>query len=167
MPIRGLIYFARIYEAYIREPQLNIYGKTLIELPAPRYIIFYNGKDDEPDVQEIRLTDAFKNNKSAPEKTPALECAAVMLNINYEHNIELLDKCKRLHDYAYFVNEVNQNLKKGYPYEKSIYLAMEHCEKSDILKDILGKQRSEVYNLLLNEFNAVNRRFRKAIGLIK
>ncbi|MDE6618984.1 MAG: hypothetical protein K2K74_00560, partial [Lachnospiraceae bacterium] len=39
MPVRGLIYFARLYEAYIKEHQLNIYGKALIELPAPRYII--------------------------------------------------------------------------------------------------------------------------------
>ncbi len=67
--------------------------------------------------------------------------------------MELLGKCKRLHDYAYFVNEVNQNLQKGYPYEKSIYLAMEQCEESDILRDILGKQRSEVFHLLLNEFD--------------
>lgn len=76
-----------------------------------------------------------------------------MLNINYGHNLELLNKCKRLHDYAYFVNEVNQNLNAGYSYEKSLFLAMEHCEKNDILKDILGKQRSEVFNLLLNEFD--------------
>lgn len=76
-----------------------------------------------------------------------------MLNINYGHNMELMNKCRRLHDYAYFVNEVNQNLKKGYPFEKSIYLAMEHCEQSDILRDIIGKQRSEVFNLLLNEFD--------------
>lgn len=87
------------------------------------------------------------------EKKTALECVAVMLNINYGHNMELMNKCRRLHDYAYFVNEVNQNLKKGYPFEKSIYLAMEHCEKSDILRDILGKQRSEVFHLLLNEFD--------------
>lgn len=156
MPIRGLIYFARVYEAYIREHQLNIYGKALIELPEPRYIIFYNGTNDEPDVQEIRLSDAFGKNghiRHIHGKKPALECVAVMLNINYGHNMELLNKCRRLHDYAYFVNEVNQNLKKGYPFEKSIYLAMEHCEQSDILRDIIGKQRSEVFNLLLNEFD--------------
>lgn len=153
MPIRGLIYFARVYEAYIREHQLNIYGKTLIELPWPRYIIFYNGTNDEPDMQEMRLTDAFGKSAHTVGKTPALECTAVMLNINYGHNMELLNKCRRLHDYAYFVNEVNLNLKKGYPFEKSIYLAMAHCEKSDILRDILGKQRSEVFHLLLNEFD--------------
>lgn len=30
---------------------------------------------------------------------------------------------------------------------------MEYCEKNDILRDILGKQRSEVFSLLLNEFD--------------
>ena len=76
-----------------------------------------------------------------------------MLNINYGHNKELLDKCKRLHDYAYFVSEVNTNTAKGYPYEKAIGLAMEQCVKNDILADILGKHRNEVLNLLLNEFD--------------
>lgn len=153
MPIRGLIYFARIYEAYIKEHQMNVYGKTLLKLPMPRYIIFYNGKDEEPDMQELRLSDAFECSENTPQKTPALECIATMLNINYGHNLKLLNKCKRLHDYAYFVNEVNQNLNVGYPYEESIKLAMEHCEENDILKDILGKQRSEVFSLLLNEFD--------------
>ncbi|MDE6220213.1 MAG: hypothetical protein K2G51_07305, partial [Lachnospiraceae bacterium] len=63
---------------------------------------------------------------------------AVMLNINYGRNKELMDKCKRLHDYAYFVNEVNRNTDKGYPCKRAIELAMEHCEKNDILSDILS-----------------------------
>lgn len=153
MPVRGLIYFARLYEAYLKEHQLSIYGRTLVMLPEPRYIVFYNGKEDEPDEQELRLSDAFKKKASASENTAALECVAVMLNINYGHNMELMHKCRRLHDYAYFVNEVNQNLSKGYPYELSIKSAMEHCTDNNILSDILGKQRSEVYNLLLNEFD--------------
>lgn len=151
MPVRGLIYFARIYEAYIRENKLSIYGKTLVKLPEPRYVIFYNGRDDEPDRKELRLSDAFGKKDSRTE--PALECVAVMLNINYGHNKELMDKCKRLHDYAYFVNEVNRNTDRGYPCKKAIELAMEHCEKNDILADILSKQRGEVLNLLLNEFD--------------
>lgn len=156
MPVRGLIYFARIYEAYIKENKLSIYGKTLVKLPEPRYVIFYNGKDDEPDWQELRLSDAFRKEKGEDHemaKEPALECVAVMLNINYGHNKELLAKCKRLHDYAYFVSEVNHNTAKGYSYRKAIGLAMEHCEENDILADILGKHRSEVLNLLLNEFD--------------
>lgn len=151
MPIRGFIYFARLYEAYIKEQKLSIYGKTLVRLPEPRYIVFYNGRDDEPDRQELRLSDAFGKEKGS--SSCALECIAVMLNINYGHNKELQNNCKRLHDYACFVNEVNKNLDTGYASEKAIELAMEYCEKNDILADILSKQRGEVFNLLLNEFD--------------
>lgn len=151
MPIRGFIYFARLYEAYIKEQKLSIYGKTLVKLPKPRYIVFYNGRGDEPDRQELRLSDAFGKEKDS--FTCALECIAVMLNINYGHNKELQNNCKRLHDYACFVNEVNKNLDIGYASEKAIELAMEYCERNDILADILSKQRGEVFNLLLNEFD--------------
>ncbi|MDE6220214.1 MAG: hypothetical protein K2G51_07310 [Lachnospiraceae bacterium] len=65
MPVRGLIYFARIYEGYIRENKLSIYGKTLVKLPEPRYAIFYNGREQEPDRQELRLSNAFSKRKAA------------------------------------------------------------------------------------------------------
>ncbi len=146
MPIRGLVYFSRLYEAYIKENSLNIYGRTLVPLPTPKYIIFYNGKDKQPDIQEFRLSDAFTEKDGS---TPALECVATMLNIHYEHNMELLDKCKRLHDYAYFVGEVNGNIGKGYSLEKAVEPAMDKCEDNDVLTDIIGKHRSEVFHMLL------------------
>lgn len=34
MPIRGLIYFAKLYEAYIKKQELNLYQKTLVKLQA-------------------------------------------------------------------------------------------------------------------------------------
>ena len=32
MPIRGLLYFARLYEAYIKKNKLDIYGHKMIDL---------------------------------------------------------------------------------------------------------------------------------------
>ena len=42
MPVRGLLYLARIYQNYIRENGLNIYSSTQIPLPVPVYVVFYN-----------------------------------------------------------------------------------------------------------------------------
>ena len=42
MPLRGFIYLARIYQNYIKQTDANIYGKTLIPLPVPKYVVFYN-----------------------------------------------------------------------------------------------------------------------------
>ena len=44
LPVRGLIYFAKLYEAYIKKIDANVYGHKLIALPAPQFIVFYNGR---------------------------------------------------------------------------------------------------------------------------
>lgn len=150
MPIRGLMYFSRLYEAYIKENSLDIYGKALVKLPAPQYIIFYNGREDQPDELELKLSDAFEGKDT---KVYALECRAKMLNINMEHNHKLLRSCKRLYDYSYFIAEVNQNLDRGLGLADSIRKAMDNCIRQDILKDILLKSKSEVFHMLLTEYD--------------
>ena len=76
-----------------------------------------------------------------------------MININLGHNQELMEGCKRLWDYSYFVEEVNQNLDKGYTLETAIKQAMDACVEKGVLLDILEKSRNEVYNMLLTEYD--------------
>ena len=92
MPIRGFMYAARLYNKYIEENRLNIYSKTLMELPIPQYIVFYNGDDKHEDEEILRLSDAFV----ATERTEGYEWTARMLNINYGTNKKLMEKCKPL-----------------------------------------------------------------------
>lgn len=154
MPIRGLIYFARLYEAYIKENDLYVYGHSQIFLPTPQFIVFYNGKENQPDELILKLSDSFIPSTSLSQlTTPVLECQARMLNINYGHNQKLLDSCKRLHDYSFFIAEVNQNLDKGYDLNDAVYQAMNVCIKNDVLSDILVKSQSEVFNMLLTEYD--------------
>ena len=60
MPLRGMIYFSNLYSQFISEHCKNIYGKTLVKIPTPRYIVFYNGNDSYPDKLELKLSDAFE-----------------------------------------------------------------------------------------------------------
>lgn len=68
-------------------------SRVLQELPFPQYIVFYNGTTAAPERQTLCLTQAFKK---YPEKTPCLECKAVLLNINYgkTKNHEALPKAE-------------------------------------------------------------------------
>ena len=59
MPLRGLGYFARLYEDYVRLNELNIYSETRIKMPKPQYFVFYNGTKAEPDRQILKLSDSF------------------------------------------------------------------------------------------------------------
>lgn len=121
------------------------------DLPFPQYIVFYNGTENEPDRSVLKLTDLF-NMPSSP-KTPCLECIAIMLNINYGHNMVLMEKCRRLKEYAIFVDTVRKELLTGSPLEESLSYAVDSCIDNDILQDILIKQKAEVIQMILETYD--------------
>lgn len=82
-----------------------------------------------------------------------LECTATMLNINYGHNEVLMKSCKRLSDYASFVECVRSAQKQGLDNAAAIRVAMDECIEQGILTDLLIKQRAEVFHMLLTEFD--------------
>lgn len=61
------------------------------------------------------------------------------------HNKELMQKCRRLWEYASFVEQVNQNLDSGYSMERAVNTAIDTC--------ILLKSRSEVLLMFLTEYD--------------
>lgn len=69
------------------------------------------------------------------------------------HNKELMQKCRRLWEYASFVEQVNQNLDSGYSMERAVNTAIDTCIQQNILKDILLKSRSEVLLMFLTEYD--------------
>ena len=76
-----------------------------------------------------------------------------MININYGHNEELMDRCKRLKDYAVFVNRIRENERRGMALNEAVELAVNSCINEGILADILKKNRAEVCNLILYEYD--------------
>ena len=151
MPLRGLIYFARLYEAYIKKTKQDIYGSAKVRLPFPEYIVFYNGSHEIPDVMEIKLSDLFIPTKDI--ETPSLECTAKVININYGHNVEILDTCEKLRGYSILIAKINKFRAMGHSLKDSIGLAIDECIEEGVLVDILLKQKSEVANMLLTEYD--------------
>ncbi len=149
MPLRGLIYLAKMYESYVETHGLNRYQKKLIPLPFPRFIVFYNGEEEMGEELYLKLSDAFEDR----EEEPAVECVAKFININYGHNQELMEKCERLSDYSYFVACVRDYLKKGYNRKEAVTCAVNECIDKGILKDVLKKHRAEVVDMFLTTFD--------------
>ncbi|WP_343084550.1 hypothetical protein [Blautia producta] len=151
MPLRGLIYFARVYQGYVEKRELDIYSGSRIKIPLPQYIVFYNGSQEEPDRREYRLSDAFERKQDSY----CLECVATVLNINTGHNRQLMENCSLLWQYAFFVSKVRLYLER-YPenLEGAVDMAVEECIEEDILADFLKKQRGEVKDVILTEYNA-------------
>ena len=105
-----------------------------------------------------RLSDAFASAPLSPNKreemsAPCLECITVMLNINYGHNKELMQKCRKLKEYAIFVSTVRDSIASGDNLPASVSQVVDDCIARGILKDILLKNKSEVMSMVLTTFD--------------
>lgn len=63
----------------------------------------YNGTGNCPERTELLLSDLFEKEK---REDAALECLAVVLNINEGYNGEIMKKCRTLADYSAFIQQI-------------------------------------------------------------
>ena len=163
MPIRGVLYFARLYRDFINMNGYDLYSSSLIPLPMPQYVVFYNGTAERPEKEILSLSDAFQHksflNDDAVNTSasllmpfPALECKALVININYGKNQELLEKCKPLLEYSYFIHYIRVNQQKGFSIENAVDMAIEQCLNENILTDILRVHSKEVTHMFLEDY---------------
>ena len=156
MPLRGMMYFSTLYSQFISENHKNIYGKTLVKIPTPRYIVFYNGNDSYPDRLNLKLSDAFER----PDGSGHFEWTATMLNINKGHNQEIMNKCQALSQYSDFIAKVKE-YNRTLPIRESIDLAVEYAISNNYLDGFFQKHREGIMLSCLTEFN--EEVFRKGI----
>lgn len=148
MPVRSLIYFSTIVSGIVKGK--NLYGHSLIRIPTPRFVVFYNGEENQPEQYEMRLSDAYTRKMENPE----LELTCKVYNINYGKNEELLDNCLCLKEYMIFVNYVRAYFRKA-DYEKlehCIELAIDRCIREGILRDFLLERRTEVLKIMTLDY---------------
>ncbi len=94
---RDLIYVTRILQGRIAENTL--YGSTPIKLPTPRFVVFYNGTTNRPDLETLKLSSLYEKAQEHPD----LELLVTVYNINYGKNRDIMECCRILRDYAGFV----------------------------------------------------------------
>jgi hypothetical protein len=112
-------------------------------------VVFYNGDQDMPEEQTLRLSDAFEHQ----DREPDVELKVRVLNINYGHNTELMKQCKILEEYAKFVAVTKEFAAKGSDRQQALNDAIAYCIEHHILEVFLRKYRQEVLGMLLEEFD--------------
>ena len=103
LPLRDLLYMSTVLKRMIDTKQL--YREKTLRIPRPAFIVLYNGPDDIPEYQELRLSDAYLGDKEESEED-ALQLIVRVYNINSEKNAEILKKCETLRQYSRFVEIV-------------------------------------------------------------
>ena len=150
MPLRGLFYLTDLFRKMIGAEGRKLYGSGRIEIPTPYYVVFYNGTKDQPDRQVMRLSDSYTVKGEEP---PCLEMTALVLNVNLGHNRELMEKCRKLQEYAQFVAAVRRYHEKDADLTTAINHAIDECIQNNILAEFLVKNRAEVVDMLWYEYD--------------
>ena len=170
MPLRGLFYFSTLYKKYVAENNIDIYSSKRAQIPIPRYIIFYNGRQEMPERCTLRLSDAFvkksdnynsnqvtasdtSSNCNSSKFQPAMEITAHMININIGNNAELMEKCRLLHDYAAFIGLIRDYISQENDINTAVTLAINRAISHNILKEVLSVHTAEVRDMILTEYN--------------
>lgn len=161
MPVRELMYAARLYDKYIHEHKLNIYGKTLIPLPIPKLVVFYNGTEEQED-GILELKDAFEAGKHLPDghpaegdresDTPDIAVRVRMFNVNYGKNRELLRACRPLEEYAWLIQCIRK-YSGSMEIEKSVDRAIDEMPEGFEIRPYLVRNKAEVKQMCITEYN--------------
>ena len=146
LPLRFLLYISHLYSRLtVKE---NLYGETIVQIPAPEFLIFYNGKDEMPERQILKLSDMY----SVQEGQPKLELEATLLNISGSNNQKLKEACRTLGEYAIYTDKI-----RAYTEEmelpEAVDRAMDECIREDVLREFLMKHRAEARAMSIFEYN--------------
>ena len=146
MPLRFLFYISDLYSGMTTEE--NFYGRKALSIPIPCFVIFYNGSEPQPDRKILRLSDLY----TVRMKETQLELTAVLLNINRNHNRELMEACRDLKDYAEYVDRVRKYARE-LPLSEAVERAITECIREGVLKEFLEKNRAEVKKMSIYEYD--------------
>ena len=160
MPLRLLIYIARVFEKIIDNDA--VYKQKLLKIPKPDFIVLYNGLDPFPDEKVLRLSDAYGALPAEYANLGGLlELEVRVININEGRNEPTVNRCEYLRGYVQFVGKVRTNINAGEALTAAVTKAVKDCIAEGILKEFLNTNASEVSNMLTTEWNA--ERYEKVI----
>ena len=153
MPLRGFLYFSQLYLAYLNDKDVDIFGKSLVKIPTPRFFVFYNGDNELPDITKFRLSDAFIKPDKETEKERDFEWTATVVNINKNRNKTLHKKCISLYHYSSFVARVKDNLAEGMDKRSAVENAVDFAIVNNYLDGFFKRQREDIIMFSMTEFD--------------
>ncbi len=105
-----------------------------------------------PERMEMKLSDAFMH----PDESSGIEFTAIMININYGMNKDLMAACRTLEEYTIFIDRVRRyadmNMSSA-EMEKAVDKAVNECIKEGVLADFLAAHKAEVKGMILTDYD--------------
>lgn len=157
MPLRDLFYIAGEYQKLV--DHRSLYSSSIQKIPAPNFLVFYNGTERKEDSWVSYLSESYENLTGEPN----LELKVLTLNINEGHNSQLLEQCQILREYAQYVAKVREYAGTT-DLDTAVEQAVNDCIQNGILAEFLRKNKSEVIAMSIFEYDKEEeeRKLRKA-----
>lgn len=149
MPLRDLFYVSRTYQGLVKDETL--YSSKRLKLPAPHFLVFYNGTEEREESSVLKLSDSFEYVGTQKEE-PNLELKVLVLNINQGKNKELLELCRTLKEYMIFVDRIRLYT-KTMELDAAAERAVDECIHEGVLSDFLRKNRGEAIEMSIFEYD--------------
>ena len=146
LPLRFLFYISHLYSRMTKDE--NLYGTAMVRIPPPEFVIFYNGKEEMPEQQVLRLSDMY----TVKDRKVKLELEAVLLNISGANNRALKEACRVLKDYAVYTDKIRIYTEEM-PLEEAVDRAIRECIREGVLKEFLEAHRSEAKEMSIFEYD--------------
>ena len=146
MPLRDLLYLGRTLEKLL--DRKTLYRRKLVKIPTPEFFVFYNGEDPQPPEKILRLSDAYLEKMGHP----MLELEVKMININLPSGHKLLEQCRPMYEYSWFIQQFKDYLRAGVTRDAAITQAVNDCIEEGILVAFMKNHGSEVANMLYTQW---------------
>ena len=158
MPLRFFHYGSEVYRDMF--PNSMLHRKSMLKIPTPHFITFYNGKEKMPErVKTLKLSDMFEQKTDSPE----LELSVTIINLNsndvsLNNNIMETDNTDIMNTFNYDIKHSNsENSNNPLPNKSGlfIYNILERCQSLRDYMTFVNKVRYKIDTLELNVRNAV------------
>ena len=146
MPMRFLTYGTQLYEKFTATSGYYKFSRKLQRLPKPHCICFYNGTEEQPEQQVLKLSDAFGGEGD-------IEVKVKMLNVNYGKNRALLETCQPLREYAWLVDRVREHQRVMQNLEAAVDASIDEMPDSFVIRTLIEAHRAGVKKMFLTEYD--------------
>ena len=142
MPARLLRYYVKELTLWEDNKRINLFSSALQLLPVPKMAVFYNGRENQPAVSILKLSDSFGG------KQGSIEVTVPVYNIGT--NSELTQNCRPLYEYCWFIRQL-EGADQNTLLEKIINAADNMPEDFEIRK-LLQREKRKVTDMMYSEY---------------
>ena len=84
---------------------------------------------------------------------PMLELEVKVININLPSGHRILEECRPMYEYSWFIQQIKDYLRAGLKRDAAITQAVKDCIEEGILVEFMKNHGSEVANMLYTQWN--------------